>query len=549
MPDLPSYAVSRRHFGMGGAAIAAVLLASACSGGSNTQSTSSSGGQGKSGGGTLTLAYNSDGPHKPWVEAVCNSISNTLGITVEPLPIAQFSELRKQITERTMVGAFRTGWQADYPSMANFLGSQYKTGAGSNDTDYSNADFDSLLDQAAAASDEATALSLHEQAQTALFADLPAIPLWYQNGFGGYSNNVSNVTFDWHSVPAYHAITTTSKDGVVLANGTEPQNPLIPSNTNEVGGGRVVDLLFARLVRYESDGSVVNEVAESIETTDNKTFTVKIKPGWTFSDGTPVTSDSFIKAWNYGAMMKNKHLSSYFYEPIKGFSAEKDSELTGLVKVDDTTFTIELVEPASDFALRLGYSAFAPLPESAFADMEAFGKAPIGNGQYTLKSWDHDSQIVLVKNPSYNGGAPAANEGITFTLYTDYDSAYNDLLADAVDVIDAIPDSALSKFRDELGSRAVNQPGAVIQAFAINVKAEHWGMDEEGRARRAALSRAINRKEICDTLYYGTRTPASDFTSPVISGWKEAVPGNEVLTFDADAAKKLWEQAEAIAKF
>jgi ABC-type oligopeptide transport system, periplasmic component len=354
---------------------------------------------------------------------------------------------------------------------------------------------------------------------------------------------------DWHAVPCYDSITTTASDGVVRANGTEPQNPLIPSNTNETGGGRIVDLLFAGLVSYTSDGSVKNEVAESIETSDNQNFTVKIKDGWTFSDGTPVTADSFIKAWNYGALLSNAQLSSYFYELIEGYSAEKDSELTGLAKVDDLTFTIKLTAPASDFAKRLGYAAYYPLPESAYADMEAFGQAPIGNGPYTLSSWEHDSQAVLVKSPSYQGVRSAKNEGVTFTFYTDYGSAYNDLLADAVDVLDAIPDSALSSFKSELGDRAINQPGAVIQCFAINVNSEHWKMDDEGRARRAALSRAIDRKQICDTLYYSTRTPASDFTSPSIAGWKEDVPGNEVLQFDEAEAKSLWEKAEAISPF
>ena len=106
------------------------------------------------------------------------------------------------------------------------------------------------------------------------------------------------MVFDWHSVPVYSQIKTTAASGVVLANSTEPQNPLVPSNTNEVGGGRIVDLVFSGLVSYKADGSVVNEVAESIETTDNQHFTIKIKPGWTFSDGSAVTADSFIKAWN-----------------------------------------------------------------------------------------------------------------------------------------------------------------------------------------------------------------------------------------------------------
>ena len=53
--------------------------------------------------------------------------------------------LRTAITDRTIQTAFRTGWQADYPALFNFLGPLYATGAGSNDGDYSNPEFDALL--------------------------------------------------------------------------------------------------------------------------------------------------------------------------------------------------------------------------------------------------------------------------------------------------------------------------------------------------------------------------------------------------------------------
>lgn len=67
--------------------------------------------------------------------------------------------------------------------------------------------------------------------------------------------------------------------GIVTANSSEPQNPLIPTNTNEVGGGRVLDLVFSGLVYYAADGSAHNEVAESIESEDNQTFTVTLEEG------------------------------------------------------------------------------------------------------------------------------------------------------------------------------------------------------------------------------------------------------------------------------
>ena len=134
--------VSRRGFGLGAAAFG-LLLVSGCSRGS-----SSEGGGLGSGSGKLTLAYNSDGPHKTWAEAVCHSVSNVLGITMEPLPVAQFSEMRAAITKHTLLGAFRSGWSADYPSLENFLNATFQTGAGANDSQYSSKTFDDLLAQA-----------------------------------------------------------------------------------------------------------------------------------------------------------------------------------------------------------------------------------------------------------------------------------------------------------------------------------------------------------------------------------------------------------------
>ncbi len=111
-----------------------------------------------------------------------------------------------------------------------------------------------------------------------------------------------------------------SGGGIILANGTEPENPLIPTNTNEVGGGRVVDSIFAGLVYYDASGAVHNEVAKSITAIDPMNYEVKLNDGWTFTNGEPVTAKSFVDAWQYGALASNAQLNSYFFEDIEGFS-------------------------------------------------------------------------------------------------------------------------------------------------------------------------------------------------------------------------------------
>lgn len=346
---------------------------------------------------------------------------------------------------------------------------------------------------------------------------------------------------------------TTTGDAIISTNGSEPQNPLIPVATNETGGGKIVDALWAGLVYYDGDGAAHNEVAESITTEDSQTFTVTLKDGWTFTDGTPVQAHNFVDAWNWGADLANADiaLNSYFFEQIEGFSWDESvPAMSGLTVVDDLTFTITLANPNAEFPLSLGYSAFYPMPDSFLEaeDKAAWGAAPVGNGIYMLADaadWQHDVQIELGVNADYAGERVLANDGLKIVFYATQDAAYADLLANNVDVIDGIPDSAIATFETDLGDRAVNQAAAIFQSFTIPSRLEHFS-GEEGNLRRQALSMSINRDEITEVIFQSTRTPASDFTSPVINGWSADVPGSEVLEYNPEKAAELWAQADAI---
>ncbi|OLT53397.1 ABC transporter substrate-binding protein [Cellulosimicrobium sp. CUA-896] len=347
---------------------------------------------------------------------------------------------------------------------------------------------------------------------------------------------------------AQDASSSGSSTGVVTVSNGEPQNPLIPTMTNETNGSLTVQNIFSGLVYYDAEGGVHNEVAESIESEDNQAWTITIADGWTFTDGTPVTAESFASAWDYGAALDNAQNLSYFFEPIQGFSYDANTSLIeegGLVVEDESTLVVNLTQPESDFPIRLGYAAFFPLPEAFFDDPEAFGEAPVGNGPYMLETWEHDSLISLVPNPDYAGERTPANGGLELIAYTDEDSAYNDLLGGQLDIIKNVPSSAFATFEDELEGRAVNQPAAVIQTLTV----PEWLPEFQGEAgllRRQAISHAIDRDEVTETIFAGSRTPATDFTSPVIDGWTEEIPGNEVLEYDADLAAELWGEAEAI---
>ncbi len=98
-------------------------------------------------------------------------------------------------------------------------------------------------------------------------------------------------------------------------------------NTSEVCGGNILDAVTAKLVHYNAETAAPElDIAETIETDDNKLFTVKLKKGYKFSDGTEVKAKNFVDAWNYTAYGPNGQQGGYFYEPIAGFA---DLQCTG----------------------------------------------------------------------------------------------------------------------------------------------------------------------------------------------------------------------------
>jgi len=339
--------------------------------------------------------------------------------------------------------------------------------------------------------------------------------------------------------------------GTILAYGSEPQNPLLPANTNETGGGRIMKLLFEGLISYDNAGKPVNQVAESITTTDAQNYTIKLKPGWKFTNGEPVNAKSFVDAWNFGALIDNAQLNAYFFEPIDGYKeVHPDAEgakataktMKGLAVVDASTFTVKLATPQASFPLRLGYTAFYPMPQSAYKDIKAQGENPIGNGSYMLDGkWVHNVDIKVKKNPDYKGTMVAKNAGVDVKVYTDPNAGYTDLLANNLDILDSIPDNALASFKADLGSRAINQPAGVFQAFDFPLYQPEWKTANSKKIRQA-ISMAINRDQITKTIFQGTRTPATDFSSPVVAGYSKDIGGG-LFAYDPAKAKALLAEA------
>jgi len=276
--------------------------------------------------GSLTVWFNTGGGHEEWVEAVANMWRNTLGIGDITFESLEFSEYNPLLDAQGATGPFRLGWGQDYPSPLNFLEPLYASyntpPIGSNNVFYDNPEFDELIAQGKSAVATSGALAdgipFYQQAEDLLCADVPMAPVWFRTNQFVYAEGIDNVYYDSYSDLGVTKVT--SDDGFVSVQLSEPEH-LFPTNSNESNGIQALRALFTGLVQYDAS---TNEMflanAESITSEDGGvTWTVTLKPGWTFHNGEPVTAWSYVNAWNYGANTANAQQNNSFYAGIVGY--------------------------------------------------------------------------------------------------------------------------------------------------------------------------------------------------------------------------------------
>ncbi len=346
--------------------------------------------------------------------------------------------------------------------------------------------------------------------------------------------------------------------GEIAIRGCTPQKALLPASTSETCGGNLLDAVAAKLVHYATDNAAPeNDIAESIESDDNQNFTIKLKP-YKFSDGTDVKSSNFVDAWNYAAYGPNAQDASYFFGSFEGYGdlqcgadsdgapdckgkAPKAKEMSGLKVVDDTTFTIKTTEKVSNLPVRLGYTAFAPLPDSFFnGEAKAQEKLPVGAGPFKVVS-NTATEIVLEKNADYSGTNKPSVDKVTYRIYNSDAAAYTDVQANNLDFTDIIPADRLvgDLYKTELDGRNGSRETGVFQSITFSPVDEQF---KDNPDLRKSISMALDRDLVTEQIFNKTRTPATGWVSPVVDGYKPDVCG-EACVYDAAKAKALYDQA------
>lgn len=329
-----------------------------------------------------------------------------------------------------------------------------------------------------------------------------------------------------------------------------------PYDLEEDQGMMVGYQLFDALTTYDfTKNELVGLAAESWDVNDAADeFTFHLVKGAKFHDGTTVTSKSFKQGWerilNPNTSTEHASAIGYHLAMVDGYSelsAGEADELKGVTCPDDDTLVVKLSQPYADFPYVCMHPALSPVPDCALEDFDTFFFAPVGNGPFKMDGkWEDGQQINLVRFDDYSYGEKAKLDGVHFNIQKDVQTAYTEFQAGNLDVAqvpttqlkDAISQYGESEdgYTATTGKEVLTGDELSIYYLMLNVNDEQL----KDKDLRHALSLAINRQAICDTVFEGTREPAGGIVPPGIKGYVE----NEWADsrYDVDAAKKILDE-------
>lgn len=300
----------------------------------------------------------------------------------------------------------------------------------------------------------------------------------------------------------------------------------------------VENMIYSGLVKTDKDLHVVPDQATWQISPDGKTYTFMLTPGIVFSDGTPVTAQSYVYTWTRALLPAvNSPTALAFESPIVGAGALHSGQaqtLAGVRAINATTLQVTLTQPTSSFLATLTNVLFFPLNQ---AIVELYGQNDwtqhvarngIGTGPLMIESWQHNVKLVFVPNPHYYGDKTRLKE-VTMPFVDDPTVAFKSSRAGQYDFTWGIDSGDLPAARVTSGFTS----SPLLETDALFFDTTRPPFDNV--AVRQAFAYAIDKTSLASVLNNAV-VPAATILPPGIPGYETHYAG---LAFDPVRASTL----------
>ena len=306
----------------------------------------------------------------------------------------------------------------------------------------------------------------------------------------------------------------------------------------------VSESIFEAPLRWTEDNELVPVLLTEIPhfESDGVTLHCTLKDGIKFHDGSTLTAKDVKFTFERMFTPATGAKSTYMYDKIKGAKemlAGTATELEGLTVEDDTHFTFTLTDPMAVFVNNLGISYAQIFPKDACekaGDKWGTGTDCIGTGKYKVVSNDDTTEVVLEKFADYHDGEPALDK-LVYKFIDDNNTKIMNFKNGDIDYCD-LDASLYNQYKDDPDVKDLLKPYQTLGVQFVNLNLNSEKL-KDVRVRQA-LSLAINRQELIDSIAGGLGEVPSGWLAPATPGYDKDAPAFE---YNPDKAKQLLSEA------
>ena len=319
-------------------------------------------------------------------------------------------------------------------------------------------------------------------------------------------------------------------DGITVQIGPNPET-LDPALNSAVDGGNMLITLFETLLIIDQDNKVQPGQAEKYEVSpDGLTWTFTMRDGLKWSEGTDLNAKDFEYTFK---RIADTNVAAPYAETvigmIEGYKDAIDSKNPEKLNVkasdDGKTLTIKLAYPCSYFDKIVAFGTMSPVQKATVEkNGDSWATKPetyVCNGPYTITEWTPSEKIVCKKNENYKGGwdsSKIVNDKLTFLLLEDSSASYTAYTGGTAQLIKDVPTEEIPTLKKDKKDEFNVDPILGTYYLSMNLNKAPFN----NKNVRKALSLAIDRDYVANTVMQGTYTPAYNYVG---TGVDDVDPG------------------------
>ena len=365
--------------------------------------------------------------------------------------------------------------------------------------------YDELIAEIKAETDFAHRTELMHKAEDILMSNWCVLPFYYYNDIYMMKDYVTGMYANLFGTKFFQEVKMTNGSDTLRANLASEPAYLDPALNSTVDGACLAAAAFSGLYTYNAEGKTEPACATGYTVSDDGlTYTVTLKDGLKWSDGSDLTAADFEYAWKRAASEATAADYGYMFAGFEGYPND-----LAVTATDDTTLEFTLTAPCAYMEDLMAFPTFYPVKQSAVEAADGWETSPgawcqnagfVSNGPFVCTEWNHDTSMTYEKNPYWYGADDVELEKMEFMLSADDTAIYAAYNSDNVDMIDTVPNDEIQSLLSNPEFHIVDNLGTYYAAFNANSAIFEGKTPEQAACMRKAMNILIDREYICENV-------------------------------------------------